>query len=75
LFTFSENSSVISQNRPSYYNLQPAVVTAGLKLLANAYACYNIYFEIYSNQIKSNQKQIYIAPYVASESEAHGGDD
>jgi len=26
-----------------------------------------------SNQ--SNQKQIYIAPYVASESEAHGGDD
>ena len=25
--------------------------------------------------IKSNQKQIYIAPYVASESEAHGGDD
>jgi len=27
------------------------------------------------NQIKSNQKQIYIEPYVASESEAHGGDD
>jgi len=26
-------------------------------------------------QIKSNQKHIYIAPYVASESEAHGGDD
>jgi len=27
------------------------------------------------NEMKSNQKQIYIAPYVASESEAHGGDD
>jgi len=55
--------------QPRAENIKTLALTFGASVLG----AFGV--SIKSNQIKSNQKQIYIAPYVASESAAHGGHD